>query len=72
MYATKQDSRCMTACILACIDVEQIISGHSRLAWHTSRDDDQMAVVQGIGKLLRSKMTGDLHITTLLDTRQSV
>ena len=46
---------------ITCVDVEEVISGHAWFAWHTSRNDDQMAVVQSIGQLLRSKMTGDLH-----------
>jgi len=39
---------------LACIDVKQIISGHSRLARHTSRNDDQVTVVESIGQLIWS------------------
>lgn len=50
---------------LACIDVEKVISGHSWFAWHTSRNDYKMAVIQCIGELFWSKVTCNLFKPTM-------
>jgi len=40
------------------VGVEKIISGHAWLSWHTSWDDNQVAVLQAIGNLVVSLITG--------------
>ena len=49
---------------LACIDVEEVVSSHAWFAWHASRDDNKVAVVQSIWQLIWPKMASHLCRTT--------
>jgi hypothetical protein len=40
-----------------CSHLKQVIAGHARLAGHTSRDDHQVAALQGICQLIRALET---------------
>ena len=42
------------------VDVEEIVSGHAWLTWHTCWDDDEGSAGEGSGELVRSGVTGDL------------
>jgi hypothetical protein len=45
------------------IDVEQIVTSHSRFAWYSSWDDNQVTSLQGLSQISLSSITFHLHIT---------
>ena len=45
----------------ASVDVEQVIAGHTRLAWHTGWDHDNIGIFEGGGQFSITDITGDLR-----------
>lgn len=43
------------------IDVEEIVTGHSGLTWHTGRDNYDVASLQGLGELIFPSVTLNLN-----------
>ena len=58
--------------VLACIDVEKVIPSHAWLAWHASRNDNQVTVIQCTGELVWSKVTCDLWPANICVDMQNI
>ena len=43
------------------VDVEEILAGHARLPWHTSRNENHVSTLEGTGQLIRPSVTLDLY-----------
>jgi len=52
--------------LLACIDVEEVISGHAGLPGHASWDDHQITAIQGFRQLLSTREAANLAMAISL------
>ena len=46
----------------ASINVEEIITGHARLSWNTSRNDDNIGSLQSFAELLLTHVASNLQV----------